>query len=126
MYDVCFAKTPLQLSYDALCPVQKIQKLYVRFKKIEDRSHEMLDKWREKSNEFVRNFIEMYGTMNQYKDQIIEAISPGRVSPNEPDANPSEMEASPNECLRPRSPSFLVKNSARFLAGKESSDEDFN
>ena len=31
--------------------------------KIEDRSHEMLDKWREKSNEFVRNFIEMYGTM---------------------------------------------------------------
>ena len=31
--------------------------------KIEDRSHEMLDKWREKSNEFVRNFIEMYGAM---------------------------------------------------------------
>ena len=31
--------------------------------RIEDRSHEMLDKWREKSNEFVRNFIEMYGTM---------------------------------------------------------------
>ena len=31
--------------------------------KIEDRSLEVLDKWREKSNDFVRNFIEMYGAM---------------------------------------------------------------
>ena len=31
--------------------------------RIEDRSHEMLDNWRQKSNEFVQNFIMMYGTM---------------------------------------------------------------
>ncbi|CAK8695082.1 unnamed protein product [Clavelina lepadiformis] len=58
--------------------------------KIEDRSHEMLDKWREKSNDFVRNFIEMYGTMNQYKDQFIEAISPGRVSPISIPSSPTD------------------------------------
>ena len=31
--------------------------------KLEDRSHEMLENWRHKSEEFVRNFINMYGTM---------------------------------------------------------------
>lgn len=39
--------------------------------KIEDRSHEVLDKWREKSNEFVRNFIEMYGTMVSFQTPCI-------------------------------------------------------
>ena len=30
---------------------------------IEDRSNEMMEKWKERSNDFVRNFIGMYGTM---------------------------------------------------------------
>uniref|UniRef100_F6QWP6 choline-phosphate cytidylyltransferase n=2 Tax=Ciona intestinalis TaxID=7719 RepID=F6QWP6_CIOIN len=28
--------------------------------KLEDQTHELLDKWKERSNDFVRNFIEMY------------------------------------------------------------------
>jgi len=36
--------------------------------KIEDRRHEILDRWRERSNEFVRSFIEMYGAMVSTKD----------------------------------------------------------
>lgn len=39
--------------------------------RIEDRSHEVLDKWREKSNEFVRNFILMYGAMVSLKKMIL-------------------------------------------------------
>jgi len=30
---------------------------------IEDRSNEVMEKWKERSNEFVRNFIGMYGAM---------------------------------------------------------------
>ena len=30
---------------------------------IEDRRIEMIDKWKERSNEFVRNFITLYGAM---------------------------------------------------------------
>nr|CAB3264717.1 choline-phosphate cytidylyltransferase A-like [Phallusia mammillata] len=89
--------------------------------KIEDRSHEMLDKWKERSNEFVRNFIEMYGAMNQYKEQIMEAISPGRVSPT------SEEDDSPNYSFdydSPRSPSFVVKDAARLM--HEDSDDEAN
>lgn len=100
--------------------------------RIEDRSHEVLDKWREKSNEFVRNFILMYGAMNQYKETFLEAISPTRLSPpSSPDFSDSNMEAEVLE--EPQSPSFLVKdtfenhlqNDLHENDDAESDDNDF-
>nr|XP_002130773.1 choline-phosphate cytidylyltransferase A-like [Ciona intestinalis] len=81
--------------------------------KLEDQTHELLDKWKERSNDFVRNFIEMYGTMNQYKEQIIEAISPGRLSPTASPQN--RLPIADTEYESPRSPAFLVNEAAGNL-----------
>jgi len=87
--------------------------------KLEDRSHEMLENWRHKSEEFVRNFINMYGAMGQYTEQFMEAISPTRLSP------PSSPEPTlENELLRPQSPSFVVKEAARQMMENGDADSD--
>lgn len=39
---------------------------------LDDRRQEVLEKWRDKSNEWVRNFTQMYGAMNQVKEQLME------------------------------------------------------
>uniref|UniRef100_H2YJH5 choline-phosphate cytidylyltransferase n=1 Tax=Ciona savignyi TaxID=51511 RepID=H2YJH5_CIOSA len=93
--------------------------------RLEDQTHEMLDKWKERSNEFVRNFIEMYGAMNQYKEQIIGAISPGRVSP----VTPTKSIMSSDELESPRSPAFLVNEAAEnfhFISDEEENENRIN
>lgn len=81
--------------------------------RMEDRGHEMLDKWKENTEVFVRNFIAMYGTMNQYKEHFLEAISPTRLSPpSSPDLN------------RPESPSFLVRDVVDNRLMDDSEDDE--
>ena len=46
---------------------------------LDDRRQEVLEKWREKSNDLVRNFIQMYGAMNQVKEQIMDVSYGGHV-----------------------------------------------
>lgn len=46
---------------------------------LDDRRQEVLEKWREKSNEWVGNFTQMYGAMNQVKEQLIEVMLLGHV-----------------------------------------------
>lgn len=86
--------------------------------RMEDRGHEMLDKWRERSEIFVRNFILMYGTMNQYKDNFLEAISPTRLSP------PSSPDLFDDNTERPQSPTFLVRRAMDEM--HKSSEHDSN
>ncbi|XP_039250176.2 choline-phosphate cytidylyltransferase A-like [Styela clava] len=89
-------------------------------KNLDDRRQEVLEKWREKSNDFVRNFIQMYGTMNQYKDQIIEAMSPGRTSPN------GEGPRSLSPTLWARSSFFGNKPELSGQVSREDQDSDIS
>lgn len=90
--------------------------------RIEDRSHEMLDNWRQKSNEFVQNFIMMYGTMNQYKDNFLEAISPTRLSPP---SSPSPSEDGDMED-RPLSPAYLVRSALEERRMRDDFSDDYD
>jgi len=87
--------------------------------RMESRGVEMLDKWRENTELFVRNFILMYGTMNQYKDNFLEAISPTRLSP------PSSPDHSDSNIERPESPTFLVRNAMDDMRRNRQDEGDF-
>ncbi|CAB1316051.1 unnamed protein product [Coregonus sp. 'balchen'] len=135
-YDL-YVRRNLQRGYTA-------SDLNVSFIRVEEKSHDLIHKWEEKSREFIGNFLELFGpdgawhVIQEQSGRMLQALSPyaspvasprgspsssptrGR-SPSPPSSPTSRSPRSPPSS--PTSPSSLKGASARPLTSLSSSSE---